>query len=78
MPIYEYKCNKCNNKFEFFHKSLRNEEIINCPKCSSREIKKLFSKFSSTKNENFNYSSNQSYCDTPSSCGCTGGMCNLN
>lgn len=32
MPIYEYQCTRCNNKFEVFH---RIEEEANpaCPKC---------------------------------------------
>ncbi len=79
MPIYEYKCNNCDKKFEFFHKSIKSEEHVTCPQCNSSEIVKVFSKFSASvsSSSSGNYSYQQS-CDTPSSCGCAGGMCNLN
>lgn len=78
MPIYEYKCSQCNKKFEFFHKSMKSEENVTCPECNSSDIKKMFSKFAASVGESSSYDSYQSSCDTPSSCGCSGGMCNLN
>ena len=45
MPIYEYKCNKCGEKFElrlgFFH----NKKSIKCPKCSSEDPERVYSPF---------------------------------
>jgi putative FmdB family regulatory protein len=78
MPIYEYKCNNCNKKFEFFHKSINSEEQVSCPQCNSLEIKKVFSKFAATVGESSSYSSYQPSSDISSSCGCSGGVCNLN
>lgn len=78
MPIYEYKCSYCNKKFEFFHKSMKSQEQVTCPQCNSSEIKKVFSKFAASVGESSSYSPYQQGCDTPSSCGCSGGMCNLN
>lgn len=78
MPIYEYKCNKCNKKFEFFHKSISSEEQVTCPDCSSSEIKKMFSKFSASVGESSSYNSYQPSCNSTSSGGCANGMCNLN
>lgn len=78
MPIYEYVCSNCNKKFEFFHKSINNEDKVYCPQCNSSEIKKVFSKFATTGGDSSSFNSFQSSCDTPSSCGCSSGMCNLN
>ena len=32
MPIYEYRCKKCNHQFEVFQK-LNEENLKNCPRC---------------------------------------------
>ena len=43
MPIYEYKCEKCNHSFErLVFKSDKN--VIDCPKCGdTKKVKKLLS-----------------------------------
>ncbi len=41
MPFYEYKCEKCNIKFEEFHEITSSSEV-NCEKCGS-PAKKLIS-----------------------------------
>jgi putative FmdB family regulatory protein len=47
MPVYEYKCNQCGEKYEqrvgFFHTS----KSTKCPKCGSEKTDRLFSTFSS-------------------------------
>jgi len=43
MPIYEYKCQKCGEAFEFL---ARGAEKPKCPNCGSRRLKKLVSSFS--------------------------------
>ena len=47
MPTYEYKCKKCNDKFElklgFFHK--KSEE--KCPKCGTQDIDRVYSPINS-------------------------------
>lgn len=50
MPIYEYKCGKCDHKFEVLHKSITKVEDVNCPKCKSNDIKKMMSTFSASFN----------------------------
>ncbi len=45
MPIYEYKCLKCNEKFDKFVRSMTSEYEIECPKCHSREVEKAMSLF---------------------------------
>ena len=81
MPVFEYKCKQCNSKFEVLHKSSVNQEEVTCPKCNSKENKKLLSSFSAT---GFSTSSS-SGCESgncgiePSyGVGCSSGMCGLN
>jgi putative FmdB family regulatory protein len=80
MPIFEYKCNDCNKKFEVLHKSSANLEEVVCPDCQSKNYKKLLSSFSASTGSS-SYESGQSCQD--GSCGmpyggCANGMCGLN
>ncbi len=43
MPIFEYKCNGCEEEFEELVTS--STEEVKCPKCGSSNIDKLFSRF---------------------------------
>ncbi len=40
MPIYEYECNDCGERFEFL---LRGEEQPACPSCGATRLVKQFS-----------------------------------
>ena len=60
MPIFEYKCKKCGFKFE---KLVLGKEKIQCPKCKSTSLEKLFSPF------NVGGKSNSK--------SCKGGICNI-
>lgn len=78
MPTYDYLCNKCNNKYDIFFISKEIVEKIECPKCGSKEYKKLFS----APMLNFTKSDASSSCDscvdnTPSYGGCSSGVCGL-
>ena len=42
MPIFEFSCNECGEKFEFFIHKLYND-IPKCPKCGSKNLEKLVS-----------------------------------
>ena len=42
MPIYEYKCKKCNHIFEELVSSGKGK-IYSCPKCSSENTSKIMS-----------------------------------
>ncbi|MCD6250641.1 MAG: zinc ribbon domain-containing protein [candidate division Zixibacteria bacterium] len=46
MPIFEYECKNCGNRFEELVDSTNAE--IRCPKCKSPETDKLLSIFSSS------------------------------
>jgi len=39
MPTYEYECQKCRHKFEFFQ-SMTAKPLEKCPKCNGR-VKRL-------------------------------------
>lgn len=45
MPIYEYKCPKCNNLFQLLERMSEASEIRKCPKCGedARKIVSLSS-----------------------------------
>lgn len=46
MPIYEYKCGKCNKMFSVLQRVGATEKDTVCPECSSKNIKKQVSAFS--------------------------------
>lgn len=46
MPMYEYICLECDNKFEEL--VMRSDTVVNCPLCKSADVKKLVSAFSSS------------------------------
>lgn len=46
MPIYEYICLKCNENFSLLQSLSPAEKNTECPRCSSKEVKKVISSFS--------------------------------
>lgn len=75
MPVFDYRCKKCNTVFDIFHKGKEIIEDIICPKCGATEYIKLMSapsiSFSGAASTDF---SSGSSCET----GCCGGSCGLN
>ena len=45
MPIYEYVCNQCGNRFEEFTWSSAAGDDIVCPKCGATDARKVMSAF---------------------------------
>ncbi len=45
MPIYEYRCNECGEKFELFVRSMVKQNSSSCPKCGSQQVRKDISLF---------------------------------
>jgi putative FmdB family regulatory protein len=43
MPIYEYRCNSCGERFESYL-SLSTKPPPPCPKCGSTEVTRLWSR----------------------------------
>jgi putative FmdB family regulatory protein len=45
MPIYEYQCLECGEKFEKLVRSTNSSAGIECPKCGGQKVEKLLSAF---------------------------------
>jgi len=45
MPLYEYSCEKCGEKFEQFVSLMDSETKVRCPRCGAEDVQKLFSTF---------------------------------
>jgi putative FmdB family regulatory protein len=45
MPLYEYTCAKCGERFEIVSSHAGREEQAVCPACGSREVTRVFSAF---------------------------------
>lgn len=46
MPIYEYICNACSEKFSLLQSVTASCKGVACPKCSSQDTRKIISAFS--------------------------------
>ncbi|MGM0441963.1 MAG: FmdB family zinc ribbon protein [Elusimicrobiota bacterium] len=46
MPIFTYKCSKCEKIFEEIVGVISEEEELKCPECGSKEVDKQLSSFS--------------------------------
>jgi putative FmdB family regulatory protein len=44
MPIYEFKCSKCNEFFEILVLNSNDEKEMKCPKCNSLEFERVVSR----------------------------------
>jgi putative FmdB family regulatory protein len=45
MPVYEYKCKKCGNKFELRLGFSHDKSSIKCPRCEGKDPERVFSPF---------------------------------
>ncbi|MFO7751914.1 MAG: zinc ribbon domain-containing protein [Desulfobacteraceae bacterium] len=43
MPIYEFKCTKCEEFFEVIAKNSSDESEVKCPKCASEQFERVVS-----------------------------------
>lgn len=80
MPVFEYLCNECRTRYDVYHKSTSKPEEVKCPKCESKDSKKLLSSFSasvSSDSSTFDSCADGS-CGLSPAGGCASGMCGLN
>ena len=68
MPIYEYRCMKCKNEFEYL--VIGNNKDISGPACDSKKVRRKMSACSFKSSGEFSSSSASSACAT-----CSGGSC---
>jgi putative FmdB family regulatory protein len=59
MPIYEYRCQHCEERFEKLVPLRAEQPPVTCPHCGTHEIRKLLSTFATTES---NRTSSQSNC----------------
>ena len=45
MPIYEYRCAECGEKFELLVRSMAQQSAPTCPRCGSQKVRKAISLF---------------------------------
>ncbi|MBI3287388.1 MAG: zinc ribbon domain-containing protein [Chloroflexi bacterium] len=50
MPIYEYRCLNCKRRFSLL-RSFSDESAPQCPRCESREVKRLISRVAVLRSE---------------------------
>ncbi len=77
MPVFDYKCEKCNTKYDVYHKVREVQEDVVCPFCGSKAHKKLMSVPGAPMIAGGEQSTAGPSCD-PGSCGCSGEMCGMN
>ncbi|MBD3411038.1 MAG: zinc ribbon domain-containing protein [Ignavibacteriales bacterium] len=78
MPIFEYRCKSCGEKFDVLHKSSASIGEVSCPSCQSAEAEKLLSAFAPNVPGGFSKTySEPSAPPAPTGGGCANGMCGL-
>ncbi|HLH18719.1 MAG TPA: zinc ribbon domain-containing protein [Bryobacteraceae bacterium] len=45
MPLYEYRCRKCGQRFELLRRMQDADRELVCPECRSQEVERQFSTF---------------------------------
>ena len=65
MPIYEYKCEACETRFEKLVRRASEEDQLSCPSCGERHLSQEYSTFAARAN-------GQAEQQGPA---CPGGMC---
>ncbi len=48
MPIYEYQCTKCGEKFELMRSFSADDSDLKCPKCGASNPQRTISLFASS------------------------------
>lgn len=48
MPIYEYECKSCGEKFEARRSISDSDTELKCPKCDKKQPRRIFSTFCTT------------------------------
>ncbi len=69
MPIYEYRCLKCNEDFESIVFG-KDDEVV-CPHCQGHDLERLMSACGFKSSGNFTPSSGSSGCNSCSSANCS-------
>jgi putative FmdB family regulatory protein len=71
MPLYEYRCNNCDNTFDTLIRSLEGTPSVTCKLCSSADVHRLVSRFAMVGGFDDTFVSSPD----ASAGGCCGGSC---
>lgn len=71
MPLYEYACIECGNRFELLRGAGQADSQTICDRCSGTRVKRLLSVFAAPRGSSDTYDSAPSY---GGGCAC-GGAC---
>ncbi len=71
MPLYEYVCQQCGERFEVLQRMGATADGLSCPSCGGGDVTKAFSTFASSVPTG---SGSSLPCGKPSSAGCGGGF----
>jgi len=77
MPVFDYKCEKCNARYDVYHKVREVVEDVVCPACGSKSHKKLMSVPAAPITAESGSRCEDGACDS-GGCGCGGGSCMMN
>jgi putative FmdB family regulatory protein len=74
MPIYEYLCADCGNKFEKLVRRSADADALVCPSCGQKHLQQEFSTFSAhagsaSKSREMPSCASGGTCPTPGMCG---------
>lgn len=83
MPLYEYYCKDCRGKFELLTTYTDSEVDVECSKCHSTRVRKMFSVFAAPHrglSDDFgsDYSDDDGEYGSGGGCACGGGACGCN
>jgi len=73
MPIYEYECCDCCERFELL--VFRSDDAAVCPKCESARVQKMMSVFGFKSGGDKGAASSRVGSSTSGCSGCAGGSC---
>jgi putative FmdB family regulatory protein len=45
MPLYEYRCSACHERFEVLQRMGESSEKVRCPECGAKQVEKQLSTF---------------------------------
>ena len=48
MPMYEYRCENCGEKFEKLRRMSEADSGLKCPKCQSELVRRMYSAFATS------------------------------
>ncbi|NLB68316.1 MAG: zinc ribbon domain-containing protein [Lentisphaerae bacterium] len=71
MPVFEYKCQKCEKSFDYLARTLSDKPDA-CPECGSKKLVKQLSSFSASVKSGSSASCSMGSCSTPT---CSTGTC---